>query len=107
MIRFVTLEFSPFIYGQNQQVAGPGLELIAAVCEKARITCSYDIYPWRRAQELIKTGKADGMMVIGRNPSREEWIDFHRLIFALNTGSSSNRTKPWSSLIFLNCKAIR
>ena len=76
MIRFVTLEFAPFIYGRNQQVAGPGKELIAAVCEEARITCTYDIYPWRRAQELIKTGQADGMMVIGRNASREEWIRF-------------------------------
>jgi len=75
-IRFVTLEFAPFVYGENQQVAGPGRDLIAAVCAEAGIDCSFDIYPWRRAQELMKKGEADGMMVIGRNPKREEWIRF-------------------------------
>jgi polar amino acid transport system substrate-binding protein len=75
-IRFVTLEFAPFIYGENQQVAGPGREVIAAVCAEAQLDCSYDIYPWRRAQELMKSGDADAMMVIGRNPKREEWIRF-------------------------------
>lgn len=75
-LRFVTLEFAPFIYGENQQVAGPGRDIIAAVCAEAKIDCSYDIYPWRRAQELMKNGDADGMMVIGRNPKREEWIRF-------------------------------
>ena len=75
-LRFVTLEFAPFIYGENQQVAGPGRDVIAAVCEEAAIDCSFDIYPWRRAQELMKSGDADGMMVIGRNPAREEWLHF-------------------------------
>ena len=75
-IRFVTLEFAPFIYGENKQVAGPGRDIIAAVCAEAKLDCSYDIYPWRRAQELMKNGDADGMMVIGRNPKREEWIRF-------------------------------
>jgi polar amino acid transport system substrate-binding protein len=75
-IRFVTLEFAPFIYGENQQVAGPGREVIAAVCAEAQLDCSYDIYPWRRAQELMKSGDADAMMVIGHNPKREEWIRF-------------------------------
>ena len=75
-IRFVTLEFAPFIYGENQKVAGPGRDVIAAVCAEAKLECSYDIYPWRRAQELMKSGEADGMMVIGRNPKREQWIRF-------------------------------
>lgn len=75
-LRFVTLDFAPFIYGDNQNVAGPGYEIVAAVCERAKIRCTYDIFPWRRAQELMKSGEADGMMVIGRNPKREQWIRF-------------------------------
>ena len=85
-LRFVTLEFSPFIYGEDQQVAGPGRDVIAAVCEKAEIECSFDIYPWRRAQELMKTGKADGMMVIGRNPAREAWLHFSPPMFRTEYG---------------------
>ena len=48
-IRFVTLEFAPFIYGEDEKVAGPGRDLIEAVCAAAKIECSYDIFPWRRA----------------------------------------------------------
>lgn len=75
-LRFVTLDFAPFIYEKNHNAAGPGFEVIAAVCERAKIQCTYDILPWRRAQALMKAGEADGMMVIGRNPKREQWIRF-------------------------------
>ena len=51
-IRFVTLEFSPFIYSENREVAGPGRDVIEAVCTEANIECSYEIFPWRRAQNL-------------------------------------------------------
>ncbi len=85
-LRFVTLEFAPFIYGEKQRVAGPGRDVIALVCEKADINCSFDIYPWRRAQELMKQGKADGMMVIGRNPGREQWLRFSPPIFRTEYG---------------------
>jgi len=85
-LRFVTLEFAPFIYGENGQVAGPGRDVIAAACERAVINCSFDIYPWRRAQELMKSGEADGMMVIGRNAEREEWLDFSPPMFRTEYG---------------------
>lgn len=85
-LRFVTLEFAPFIYGENEEVAGPGRDVIAAVCEKAAIDCSFDIYPWRRAQELMTSGDADGMMVIGRNPAREEWLHFSPPLFRTEYG---------------------
>ncbi|WP_377194232.1 substrate-binding periplasmic protein [Ruegeria meonggei] len=85
-LRFVTLEFAPFIYGENQQVAGPGRDVIAEACLRAGIACSFDIYPWRRAQELMKAGDADGMMVIGRNPAREEWLDFSPPLFRTEYG---------------------
>lgn len=85
-LRFVTLDFAPFIYGEDQQVAGPGRDVIAAACHAAELDCSYDIFPWRRAQELMREGEADGMMVIGRNPGREEWLDFSPPLFRTEYG---------------------
>ena len=93
-IRFVTLEFAPFIYSENQKVAGPGHDVIAAVCVEANIECSYDIYPWRRAQNLMKSGDADGTMVIGRNPKREEWIRFTPPHFRTEYGVFVNSENP-------------
>ena len=85
-LRFVTLDFAPFIYGEDQKVAGPGRDVIVAACEAADLECSYDIFPWRRAQELMREGKADGMMVIGRNAEREEWLDFSPPLFRTEYG---------------------
>lgn len=86
ILRFVTLEFEPFFYGEDQQVAGPGRDVIAEVCKSADIACTFDIYPWRRAQDLIRSGDADGMMVIGRNPDREEWLRFSPPMFRTGYG---------------------
>jgi len=85
-LRFVTLEFAPFIYGEEGKVTGPGRDVIAAVCAEAEIECTYDIYPWRRAQKLIRDGAADGMMVIGRNPKREKWVRFSPPMFRTEYG---------------------
>lgn len=85
-IRFVTLDFAPFIYGENNEVAGPGRDVIAEACETADLDCSFDIYPWRRAQELMREGTADGMMVIGRNLERETWLDFSPPLFRTEYG---------------------
>jgi polar amino acid transport system substrate-binding protein len=93
-LRFVTLEFAPFIYGENKKVAGPGHDIIAAVCVRAKLSCTFDIYPWRRAQALMKSGDADGMMVIGRNPDREKWLRFSPRMFRTEYGFFVNADNP-------------
>ena len=102
-LRFVTLEFAPFIYGENQEVAGPGRDVIETVCQAAEISCTFDIYPWRRAQDLMKTGKADGMMVIGRNPDRETWLRFSPPMFRTEYGFFVGAENP---LTYTDAKQI-
>ncbi len=85
-LRFVTLEFSPFISGKNQQVAGAARDVISEICVRAEIVCSFDVFPWRRAQELLKSGEADGLMVAGRNARREEWLNFSPPMFRTEYG---------------------
>ncbi|SLN48982.1 Bacterial extracellular solute-binding proteins, family 3 [Roseovarius albus] len=75
-IRFVTLDWAPYVYGKDGQIIGPGRELIEAACDSAELECTFDIFPWRRAQEMMREGLADGMMVIGRNAERETWLDY-------------------------------
>jgi hypothetical protein len=42
-LRFVTLEFSPFVYAVDGVVSGPGAEVITAVCRRMSITCSFTV----------------------------------------------------------------
>lgn len=85
-LRFVTLEFSPFVYAVDGAVSGPGAEVIAAVCKRMNITCSFSLYPWRRAQMLVRAGEAEAMMVVGRNPMREKWVRFSPPVFQTEYG---------------------
>ena len=66
-LKFVSLEFSPFVYMKDGVVSGPGAEVITAVCHRINVQCDYRIYPWRRAQKLVKEGKAVGMMVVAHD----------------------------------------
>jgi polar amino acid transport system substrate-binding protein len=85
-LRFVTLEFSPFVYSVDGVVSGPGADVIAALCNRMNITCDFALYPWRRAQLLVKAGEAEAMMVVGRNPKREEWVRFSPPVFQTEYG---------------------
>jgi len=85
-LRFVTLDFSPFVYAEHGDVAGPSAEIISQVCKRMSVTCSFKLYPWRRAQELVKAGEAEGMMVVGRNPEREKWVRFSPPVFQTEYG---------------------
>ena len=85
-LRFVTLDFSPFVYSVDGVVSGPGADVITAVCDRINITCSFTLYPWRRAQLLVKAGEAEAMMVVGRNPKREEWVRFSPPVFQTEYG---------------------
>ena len=75
-LKFVTPEFAPFAYLDGSQVAGPARDIIAAACERSELSCSFELFPSRRARDMLRSGAADGMMILGRNSEREEWLRF-------------------------------
>jgi polar amino acid transport system substrate-binding protein len=70
-LRFVTESFAPFNYVANGAVAGPGVEVAAAICLKLSIECSFVSLPLRRALDQVETGQADAMFSLARTPERE------------------------------------
>ena len=73
---FNTQEFTPFNYTKNKKAAGPVVEIIKEVCANIDIECESKVLPWRRAQNEVKNGLADGLFVVGKNAKREEWLYF-------------------------------
>ncbi len=69
-----TQDFAPFHYKIatfGNKVYGPVPEIIRAACSEAGINCILRLYDdWGAAQELVKTGQAHGMFVIGWNAER-------------------------------------
>lgn len=73
---FNTQDFAPFNYEIDGVVSGPAADIIREVCQKMAATCTFQLLPWKRAQEEVKSGKANGMFVIGWNEKRAEWVHF-------------------------------
>jgi len=83
---FNTKDFPPFSYKIEEEISGPAVEIIEAVCQKIQIDCSFGLLPWKRAQRQVKEGKANAMFVIGWNKKREEWLYFTKPIIKTEYG---------------------
>ena len=55
---------------------GIAVDLLNQVAAKKNIEIEYAIYPWKRAQYLISTGRADILIGPYRTPEREKQMDF-------------------------------
>jgi len=75
-LKFTTQDFPPFSYNINGVVSGPAVEIIRRVCAEMNARCSFRLLPWTRAQQAVKSGKANGMFVIGWNERRAKWVHF-------------------------------
>ncbi len=75
-LRLTTQDFAPFHYEAEGNASGPAVEIVRAICNEMGISCSIDVYPWGRAQQLVKRGKADGLFVIGKTEERTRWLHF-------------------------------
>lgn len=93
-LKFTTQDFRPFSYIQNNQVAGPAVEIITEVCKESQISCSFKLYPWTRAQEFVRDGSAHGMFVIGWNKKRTEWLHFSPPILNTEYGFFVHEDNP-------------
>jgi polar amino acid transport system substrate-binding protein len=75
-LKFNTQNFEPFNYEVNGVVAGPTADIIRKVCAEMKITCTLNLLPWRRAQEEVANGIAQGLFTIGWNEERAKTLYF-------------------------------
>ena len=75
-LKFNTQRFEPFNYEVNGVVSGPTADIIRRVCSEMKITCTFNLLPWRRAQEEVAHGTAHGLFTIGWNEERAKTLYF-------------------------------
>ncbi len=85
-LKFTTQDFPPFSYNINGVVSGPAVDIIRRVCAEMNTPCSFRLLPWTRAQKEVKSGKANGMFVIGWNERRAKWVHFTPPIMSTEYG---------------------
>jgi polar amino acid transport system substrate-binding protein len=75
-LKFNTQNFEPFNYEVNGVVSGPTADIIRRVCGEMKITCAFNLLPWRRAQDEVAQGIAHGLFTIGWNEERAKTLHF-------------------------------
>lgn len=93
-LKFNTQDFPPFSYETNGVVSGPMADVIAEACKAMDAQCTSTLFPWTRAQELVKTGKANAMYPIGKNAEREQWLYFSPAFFRTEYGFFVTEDNP-------------
>lgn len=85
-LKFNTQDLPPFNYAVDGVVAGPGVDVIKAVCKDAGLECSFQLYPWLRAYKEIEDGLAHGLFLIGHSEEREKLLYFSPPVVATSYG---------------------
>jgi polar amino acid transport system substrate-binding protein len=75
-LKFNTQNFEPFNYEVGGVVSGPTADIIRRICDEMKITCTFNLLPWRRAQEEVANGIAHGLFTIGWNEERAKTLYF-------------------------------
>jgi len=75
-LHFVTEPYPPFNYLENGAPSGPIVKITREVCARMKITCTFELLPWRRAIMLAEQGKANGIFAIINTPDRAKIFYF-------------------------------
>jgi len=71
-LRFVAQPWPPFIHMENGKLTGPFADIVHTACETLRAQCTIEIFPWRRALQMVTEGEADGLLAILDLPERRQ-----------------------------------
>ncbi len=74
-LHFVMEPLPPFVVDDKGKPSGPYYEAVALACTQLKLSCKFEILPWRRAYVLAEKGLVDGIFVLARNAERER--DFY------------------------------
>lgn len=76
-LRFLgNINYSPLLFMNNDTPTGLGIELVHGILHSAQIDAKLELMEWDEAQNQMKTGKADALVVINKSPARLQLYDF-------------------------------
>ncbi len=76
---FGTETLPPFNYADDKgNVAGPGAEIVEAVCEHLKIDCVVEMYPVKRLIAMMTNAELNGIITMGKNKAREKSFYFSK-----------------------------
>jgi polar amino acid transport system substrate-binding protein len=71
--KFIGQEYEPFNWTEGSKPTGGMVDVVLAACKRMKINCDIDMYPMKRAIEMLQEGTAVGMLSLVKNPDRESY----------------------------------
>ncbi len=65
----------------DNTLGGVSIDIARIICSRLGHTPTFELYPWARAQALVKVGKADVLLVPFKTLEREKWMDYSEIPF--------------------------
>ncbi len=75
-IRFVSLEYPPYVFDKGGKVHGIAYEIVRSICNELDYEFCVEIHDWDKSLELFHEGKADAIFTIYRTEDREKFAAF-------------------------------
>lgn len=84
-LELVTLQYPPYEYQENGKNKGIVVEIINEVFKRMDQPINITLYPWARALNMVKTGKADAIFTAFKNNEREVFADYSKEVLMPQT----------------------
>jgi polar amino acid transport system substrate-binding protein len=75
-LQVVTLEYPPLEYEEQGAIKGIAVDIVKEVFARMQQPITIKLYPFARALEMIKEGKADAIFTFSKLPERETFADY-------------------------------
>ncbi len=100
VIKMAAFNYPPFYYEDEGELYGIGVDLVREVFGRLDMQVEITLYPLSRALTYVKSGAVDGIMILIKNPEREEYIDYTEPVLIVRglLWSAANREEGAVSL---------
>ena len=74
---FVTFEYPPLEFEGDQGLAqGIAVEIVRDVMHNLSYGVQIQVFPWTRALDMVRFGRADAIFTAYKNPAREQFLNY-------------------------------
>lgn len=78
-LRVVTTEHPPYEFVENGEIKGINTDIVKYAFRKANQPITIEIFPWKRALNLMKTGQADVLYNALYTDERNKYLDYSQV----------------------------
>ncbi len=73
-LTLVAEDYAPYVYQKDGVATGYQVSIAQAAAKKANVDLKIEFYPWARCLNMVKTGKADGLLGCSKTAEREGFM---------------------------------